>query len=626
MSEHLLAMAIGPVQDFIAAARRTRDLWFGSHVLSEISKASAKAVADHPGVGLDALIFPAPQAADELAPLDTEAKLAVANVILARLPSGTVPADVAKAAKRAAETRWREFADKAKTRAGHIREAVWHDQVDDVVEFYSAWATLPSVAEYRETRKLVMRLLAGRKACRNFAMSKGRAQLPKSSLDGARETVLDKDTKGSGRLPLSDGEQLDVIGLTKRLAVGPQSYPSVARIAADPWLRSLADSESHAPSFARLKSVCDQLVDSQLVDNQLLSRSEMPSDTFRFDGTAVFLSRHTDLAKEAGKTKADVEPLSEIVREITRSITKGGLGEPSPYLAILVADGDRMGAAISKINTPEDHQEFSRELSSFAQRARDIVQNSNGVCVYAGGDDVLAFVPLDNCLKCARKLHSKFGELMGKEIWKTDDGKLPTLSVGIAIGHFMEPLEDLLGFGRAAEQAAKKGLAPGSDEVERDALAVVVRTRGADAISVRDNWLPDTNPAALDQRMDHWANLFANGSLPNKLPYELRQLVAVYDRWPSTTLEERKALETVLGKDVKRLLKRKQTDLVEEDQDVGNDQKANDRKFLKERIQSIKSVAALSSLAEELLVAQQISAAKPQQSATIHKQREESIG
>ena len=493
MSEHLLAMAIGPVQDFIATARRTRDLWFGSHVLSEISKAAAKAVADQ--VGLEALIFPAPQAADELAPHDTEAKLAVANVILVRLPSGTVPADVAKAAQRAAQTRWREFAEKAKQCAGQIREDVWNDQVDDVVEFYSAWTALPSVTEYRKTRKLVMRLLSGRKACRNFEMAKGRAKLPKSSLDGARETVLFENTKGSGRLRLADGEQLDVVGLTKRLAGGLQSYPSVARIAADPWLRRLTDSALHAPSFNELNMICEQLAKAGT-----LSRSKMPSVEFPFDGTAVFLNRHAGLAKEAGKPQSELGNLAKTVRELTRPFSKDGLGEPSPYLAILVADGDRMGAAISKINTPEDHQEFSRELSRFAQRARDIVQNSNGVCVYAGGDDVLAFVPLDNCLECARKLHSKFGELMGKEIWKTDDGKLPTLSVGIAIGHFMEPLEDLLAFGRAAEQAAKKGLAPGSDEVERDALAVVVRTRGADAISVRDNWLPDTNPAALGGR------------------------------------------------------------------------------------------------------------------------------
>ena len=41
---HLLQIAIGPVQEFIAAARRTRDLWFGSYLLSEISKAAALSV------------------------------------------------------------------------------------------------------------------------------------------------------------------------------------------------------------------------------------------------------------------------------------------------------------------------------------------------------------------------------------------------------------------------------------------------------------------------------------------------------------------------------------------------------------------------------------------------------
>ncbi len=44
MKSHLIALSIGPVQDFIAAARRTRDLWFGSHMLSEIAKAAALAV------------------------------------------------------------------------------------------------------------------------------------------------------------------------------------------------------------------------------------------------------------------------------------------------------------------------------------------------------------------------------------------------------------------------------------------------------------------------------------------------------------------------------------------------------------------------------------------------------
>jgi CRISPR-associated protein Cmr2 len=38
---YLISIALGPVQDFISTARRSRDLWFGSWLLSELSKAVA---------------------------------------------------------------------------------------------------------------------------------------------------------------------------------------------------------------------------------------------------------------------------------------------------------------------------------------------------------------------------------------------------------------------------------------------------------------------------------------------------------------------------------------------------------------------------------------------------------
>jgi CRISPR-associated protein Cmr2 len=34
---YLMIIGIGPVQEFIASARRSRDLWFGSWLLSELS-------------------------------------------------------------------------------------------------------------------------------------------------------------------------------------------------------------------------------------------------------------------------------------------------------------------------------------------------------------------------------------------------------------------------------------------------------------------------------------------------------------------------------------------------------------------------------------------------------------
>ena len=52
----LLALSIGPVQSFIAAARSTSDLWAGSHLLARLSWEAAKAVCER--LGPDTILFP----------------------------------------------------------------------------------------------------------------------------------------------------------------------------------------------------------------------------------------------------------------------------------------------------------------------------------------------------------------------------------------------------------------------------------------------------------------------------------------------------------------------------------------------------------------------------------------
>jgi CRISPR-associated protein Cmr2 len=86
----LFIYSIGPVQDFIATAKRCRDLWFGSWLLSELAKAAARAVATFPGVAPDALIFPH----GDLADLEPGSPMSVANKIVAQLPEGVDPAAV----------------------------------------------------------------------------------------------------------------------------------------------------------------------------------------------------------------------------------------------------------------------------------------------------------------------------------------------------------------------------------------------------------------------------------------------------------------------------------------------------------------------------------------------------
>lgn len=588
MSGHLFAISIGPVQDFIAAARRTRDLWFGSYLLSELSRAVAKIVRKES----DLLIFPTTQDTDD-------DKVAVANVVLAKLPVGADPKNLAKQSKKAVRERWKEFAWEAhKKISSAVVEDLWQSQVDDVIEFYAAWA--PLNGEYKQARARVMRLLAGRKACRDFEQPKGDAEKrrrPKSSLDGRRETVLQKEISADVRakLCLKGGEQLCAVALTKRLAGGTQRYPSVARIAADPWLRGVektGQSNSEVrQAFEALKAECDRLRFIHRLDDFDQYR------VFPFEGTTVYESRYSDLADESGKDISDLHGLRNALHRLTKGKSDSGLGlgEPDPYLAVLVADGDRMGETISRIDEIENHRDLSARLAEFAGNVKRIVEDHCGVCVYAGGDDVLAVVPVDKALNCARKLHDDFQKRLEKF-----GG--PTLSVGIAIGHFMEPLEDLRDYGQQAEKMAKRGT-PGANGGlfgERNGLAVMIHPRGGVEFGIREQWGNGRN--SLDQRLLELAQLFATKVLPGKLPYDLRQLAEQLRGWSAPA--------QAVQAEARLLLKRKQA------------QESAGTK-LADRLNQCQTTQDLIRLAEEMLVSQWIASGLLQSRALTSAKRED---
>jgi len=549
MTAYLYVLSIGPVQDFIAAARRTRDLWFGSHLLSDISKTAARTIAKNGGE----LIFPALKAGDDRLNSSTDPDaFNVANIILAELPEGTKPSKLNEKAKLAAREQWKHYSNEAKDKAGSaIRQDIWTDQIDDVIEFYAAW--VPLGESYQEARMSVMRLLAGRKSIRDFKPAKGRPRIPKSSLDGARESVFKKDETISKwlslQMRLNDGEQLCSVGLTKRLGGGRVAFPSVIRVALDPWIRGIRRNPCDEAN-----GLLDDICKLCKVENSFSSGTgDRLYQDFPFDGQIFYPSRLArakenlkDISSDSDKAnpfRGDLNKLEQIEEKIIRLQKKdnGGLGfgEPNPYLAIIVADGDRMGKTITIIDSKEMHQEFSGQLAKFATDARRIVEEKHRGCmVYSGGDDVLAFLPVDKCLEAARNLHDTFEDLL--KAYPDEKGKTPTLSVGIAIGHFMEPLEDLLEFGRAAEKSAK--------EPDRNGLAVNLHTRsGGDPITIREQW-----KHGLDERLSEWVKMHLEEKFPDKAAYDMRQLAEDYRDWAGVSQE-------LLSKDMKRLLKRKRT-------------------------------------------------------------------
>ncbi len=55
-NKYLLNVSIGPVQEFIAEARKTRDLWVGSYLLSRVTFEAMRPVLDD--FGDDAILLP----------------------------------------------------------------------------------------------------------------------------------------------------------------------------------------------------------------------------------------------------------------------------------------------------------------------------------------------------------------------------------------------------------------------------------------------------------------------------------------------------------------------------------------------------------------------------------------
>src|SRR5207249_2407896 len=134
---------------------------------------------------------------------------------------------------------------------------------------------------------------------------------------------------------------------------------------------------------------------------------------------------------EEENTSGNLDQLRAALRALMSAV---GIGEPIPYYAILQADGDDMGAFIDSLKTLADHQKLSEVLGTFALGARKHIEATDGALVYAGGDDVLAFVPIHRIVECARSLTESFAVLLSGGF---PAAKIPTLSVGIAVVHHL---------------------------------------------------------------------------------------------------------------------------------------------------------------------------------------------
>jgi CRISPR-associated protein Cmr2 len=547
---HVLLISLGPVQDFIAAARRCRDLWFGSWVLSELAKATAAGVVDGIAVeggeraALESLVFPAPA---ERRALDPGSEMSVANKLVARVTGDAARAgEVAEKGCARMRERLAELRDDAFERIGknderrgdHFLVERARQQVDELFEV--VWVAVPEVegeAGYADARLEAERLLAARKNARTWAQPPwARDGVRKSSIDGVHESVLHEDVyrklmpeerrEGYG---VRGAERLCGAGLLKRWGVQQgtagglrvERFFSTAHLAALPLMLGIAADVERAPelddAWRALRRAAEEAAEE--LDVVPGRRTGLFGRT---DGAILFATR-------LGETLADLghDRESDVARNAfekqSRFLRLAGRGEPIPYYAILVADGDGMGALIGERRGDGAHRDLSRALDGFAGSARGIVRDHEGCLIYSGGDDVLAFLPLHRAIECAHLLAQRFRDVIAGG----------SLSAGLAVVHYVDPMGAALEIARGAEKIAK-GL-PG-----KDALAVALDKRSGETTVVCDHW------DSLAPRLRHLVALHRADAIPDKAGHELAELSRLGE-----------GLREIQGSEALRILRRK---------------------------------------------------------------------
>ncbi|MFA6811297.1 MAG: type III-B CRISPR-associated protein Cas10/Cmr2 [Desulfoplanes sp.] len=511
MKAYLIAVSIGPVQDFIAAARKLRDLWFGSYLLSEISKKGAWYLQNQGAQ----LIFPYTEHPEiDLIP---GSLLKAPNKILAYMETDN-PGQLVQKTKKSILEFWKnELALKTIKNYQYkdINQELFDLQVNDFLEIYGAWTPLADKT-YAQARERVEAILAARKTLRECnqcdAWPEGQGGLPKSSLDGIRESILNAQGRKKHQ-GLKEEEELDALGWIKRHGEKIDSdydnrpeFESLSDLAADSFLRGAVQNKK---ALALLSKLPNLLTSAGIILPRVADRTYRqclqcmsPQILFRSRLDQIFDEQQHEIPNQD----------RQAVRSGLQALFKATNNtEPFPYAAVLVGDGDNMGACLAKFKTRAKHCQFSMALDRFARDCENLVKSHHGGLVYSGGDDVLAFAPLDTALECSEKLRLHFQKHMAPLFEGTDE-QPPTFSIGMAIVHHLKPMGSSLDLARKAEKIAKAY--PG-----KNAIALILDKRGGAPVELCAGW--DCN---IINTLKRWIECYVHDLIPYKIGYELRTL------------------------------------------------------------------------------------------------------
>ncbi len=581
MKEYMLIFSLGPVQSFIAQARKTRDLWLGSFLLSTLMEAGMK------GTDKAAFVFPSKQTIDGRIP-------DLPNKFIATFNTDIEAKDCVKRTEKQIKDAWRSMCEDVWTKviqpySGHneTTRAIWASQINPDTLFEIYWAIVKKDGtSYKVWLERTQAALDARKRLRDFK-PQPEEQGEKSTISGERAALRGKgDSREEVRafwkgiasfrevsvydLNKDGEERLDAIDTVKRFAYSSQrlegiggSFPSTSSIATATFVEKLLGSDTES---AVLKDWIDatKRLDTMSPDTipylEAKSRPHQRSILNR-DGDCYFSETFTPYRlKEDYHRTNDAEAIAREGQKALRGLYQSVDSRPTPYYALIQMDGDKMGTLLSGVEDDKEHTAISAALSDFSRKVVPhlVQERFPGRLIYAGGDDVLALAPLARdkkreqpddvitVLDLVNQLQQGYRNTVKPVVHQGERQLKVTASTGIAIAHHYTSLSYVRRMSKAAEDLAKK-------HYGRNALVVTVLRRSGEQTRVGCHW--------------DYPELDEDGQSPIKLFtrfYELFKQDALSPKCVYTLLEEAPAL-VALGQDaqaseIKRVLLRQRSE------------------------------------------------------------------
>lgn len=459
---HLFLFTIGPVQSFIEQARRTRDLFAGSAILSDLIREGISVIEKDPD-GL--LIFPVGEGAS------------LPNRFVVRLEGKTDSQikEIADQCKQAVTSKWQKLSEDAFKKAaftsirGNPRHAA-DAQIEDFLNIHWAAVDITHFASYTEAYIALESRLGSAKNVRQFEQFSYNGlgeQGKKCHLDGERNALFfgvdvkvekpgfwnadafkfqHDNPKKNPRVGPTEG--LSALGLTKRYYKSGKKdskFPSTAGIALLEEISALKEMKEGTTALKAWNNFrCEFWNEGEEFDEQLYYAENLTEDYFDKHGL--------------GQLKCKLPKLRQYQARFADKLK-------TRYYALVLFDGDQMGKWLSgeKLEKGTDreafHKKFSELLGTFAKTAQQIVseEQRNGATVYAGGDDFLGFVNIHRLFEVMAKLRKEYKIKIDQKLEneKEEDEKF-TFSAGIVIAHYKTPLSEVLKMTRRVEQKAKQ--------------------------------------------------------------------------------------------------------------------------------------------------------------------------